>query len=164
MKILGIDNGLDGALFQIESDMNGNQVTTHNVMPVIDGGKKREYDVNAITNFISNLRPDHAFLEKAQAMPGQGVSSMFSIGLGYGIVRGVLSALKIPYTLVHPKTWQKEMFRDCPKDDTKAQSVIVAKRLFPQLDFLATPRCRVAHDGLTDAALIATYGKRVLAH
>ena len=159
MRVMGIDNGLDGALVCLNSDGGISKL----VMPTIESGTgKREYDVQVIVGFVLCYRPDHVFLEKAQAMPGQGVSSMFSIGNGYGIMRGIIGALSIPHTLVHPKTWQKVMFKDVPKQDTKAASVKVCKRLFPQLDWKASDRCRKAHDGLTDAALIAAYGMREL--
>lgn len=158
MRVIGIDNGLDGALVCLTP-----KDIAKLVMPTLGGGDtKREYDVDSILGFILCYRPDHIFLEKAQAMPGQGVSSMFSIGNGYGIMRGIIGALKIPHTLVHPKTWQKVMFKDVAKTDTKAASVAVCKRLFPQLDWKATERCKKPHDGLTDAALIAAYGMREL--
>lgn len=156
MNILGIDGGLDGGMFLIA------EPCAKFVMPTIDGKSGREYDIPEIVKFIDLCFPNHVFLEKAQAMPGQGVTSMFSIGNGYGIMRGILAAKKIPHTLVHPKTWQKVMFKDVSKEDTKAASVRVAKQLFPQIDWKATDRCRKAHDGLTDAALIAEYGRRLL--
>ena len=48
-----------------------------------------------------------AILERVHAMPGQGVTSMFSFGANYGYWRGVLQGLRIPFTEVHPRTWQK---------------------------------------------------------
>jgi len=43
-----------------------------------------------------------AALEKVHAMPGQGVTSMFSFGTSWGIWQGILAAMKIPYILVGP--------------------------------------------------------------
>jgi crossover junction endodeoxyribonuclease RuvC len=158
MRVLGIDNGLDGGLVEV-SDVGLVKL----VMPAITiKASKREYNIPALAAWIKLWKPDHAFLEKAQAMPGQGVSSMFSIGNGYGIMRGLLTGLGIPHTLVHPKTWQKVMFQDLPKSDTKAMSTVIAGRLWPSEDWRATPKCKKAHDGLTDAACIAEYGRRVL--
>lgn len=166
MRIVGIDNGLDGGLVLIDSSLASTPELQYHglavaVTPtVIVRGSKREYDANAIVERLKLWKPNHVYLEKAQAMPGQGVTSMFSIGQGYGLYRGILSALKIPYTLVHPKTWQKDMFRDQPKTDTKAMSFIVCSRIWPSVSWLATPRCKKPHDGLTDAALIAAYGQK----
>ena len=49
-----------------------------------------------------------AAVEKVGAMPGQGVTSMFMFGTGYGFIQGALSALSIPYQLVPPKKWKSE--------------------------------------------------------
>jgi hypothetical protein len=46
------------------------------------------------------------------------------------------------------------------KIDTKATSLIAAKRLFPEEKFLATSRSKVPHDGIVDAVLIGEYCKR----
>lgn len=160
MITLGIDNGLDGAMALVE----GLSLKECVVTPTVTVKEsKREYNANEITAIIRRMKPDHVFLEKAQSMPHQGVASMFSIGLGYGMFRGILASLGIPHTLVHPKTWQKLMFRDLPKSDTKAMSHIVCMRLWPGASWLASPRCKKPHDGLTDAALIAEYGRRTLA-
>jgi crossover junction endodeoxyribonuclease RuvC len=51
--------------------------------------------------------PVTAILEKVHAMPGQGVTSMFSFGANYGFYRGVLQALQIPFEEVTPQHWQK---------------------------------------------------------
>lgn len=154
-----MDNGLDGGIAFVNEKVRGAVP-----MPVIGkkGLGKREYDLSAIVELLKKQEPTHAFIEKAQAMPGQGVSSMFSIGKGYGCMIGVCAGLGIPYTLVHPKTWQKVMFLDLPKADTKALSLIVCQRLFPSLSLKASDRCSKAHDGMTDALCIAEYGRRLL--
>src|ERR1035437_10078599 len=159
MKILGVDNGLSGGLVIVEDGKLAHMLVTPTVLVK---ASKREFNEDAIVAFIEKHKPDHVFLEKAQSMPGQGVSSMLSIGLGYGTYRGILAALKLPRTLVHPKTWQKVMFQDLPKTDTKAMSHIVCMRLWPGMSWLASERCKKAHDGLTDAAMIAMYGFRLL--
>lgn len=95
-------------------------------------------------------------LEKAQAMPDQGVSSMFSIGFGFGLYQGILSVFGVSYEIVHPKKWQK-IFSIA--EDTKAKAFETAQRLFPKLEF-ATERGRVL-TGRCDSVLLAEYGRRV---
>lgn len=164
MRILGIDNGLQGALVLLEDGVP----TQRHVMPVIEIKKgkkvKHEYEIAQIARLLRELSPDHAFLELAHAMKGQGVTSMFGIGLGFGINRGLLTGLNIPHTIVFSKRWQKEAFRGCPpeKGESKAMGVIVCGRLWPSIDFRATERSKKAHEGLVDAALIAYYGHRLL--
>ncbi len=98
-----------------------------------------------------------AAVEKVGAMPGQGVTSMFSFGKSAGYIEGVLSGLGIPYQLVPPVKWKKE-FSLIGKD--KRTSIECCKRLFPGLDLRRTERCRTDSDGKAEAALIAEYARR----
>ena len=128
-------------------------------MPIIEG-EKRAYDIQFIIQAFELWKPDKAILEKAQPYPGQGSVSNYSTGLGYGIMQGILSALKIPFEVVHPKTWQKLIFAGLPHDDTKAASALFCQRKWPTVDWRATERCKKIHDGLTDAACLAEFGFR----
>ena len=160
MRILGIDNGLDGGLVLL---MDGKVSDTH-IMPTVGekGREKRAYDQEAIFRVIETLRPDHAFLEWAQAMPGQGVTSMFSIGFGFGLMQGLLVGRRVPTTLVRPQAWQKVMFAGQPKGDTKSTSYLVCSKAWPEIEWRRSEKCRTPHSGLTDAACIAEYGRRQL--
>lgn len=160
MLIIGVDNGLDGAIVALNST---GQVQLREVTPTIGTGK-REFDDREMARILASVTSAYAatvFLERAQAMPGQGVSSMFSVGLGYGLWRGIIAAAGVPVEIVSPRAWQSVMFAGVNKDDTKAASAIVASRLSPG-DWRKNERCRVAHDGLTDAYCIAEYGRRQL--
>jgi hypothetical protein len=44
--------------------------------------------------------------------------------------------------------------------ETKAMSLLAAKRLFPNEDLRATERCAKAHDGKVDALLLAEFCRR----
>lgn len=99
-----------------------------------------------------------AAVEKVGAMPGQGVSSMFSFGKSAGFIEGVLTALCIPYQLVTPQRWKKEFTLHHSKED----SITVCKRLFPGVDLLPTTRCRKESDGMAEALLMAEYARRKL--
>lgn len=159
---IGIDNGLDGGLVILSGT---GAVVAKLVTPTIGvaGKGKRAYDVPAMVRFLREWAAPNvgarAYLERAQAMPGQGVSSMFSIGYGYGLWTGILTSLGIPFEVVAPRTWQNEMFAGINRDDTKRASALVAARLSPGSDWRATERSRVPHDGLTDAFCIAEYGR-----
>ena len=95
-------------------------------------------------------------LEKVNAMPGQGVVSMFNFGQNYGFIQGVLKAYEIPYELVTPQKWKKEFSVTSDKNT----SIEVCKRLFPSVNLKATDRCKKDHDGMAEALLIAEYGRR----
>lgn len=160
--LVGIDNGLDGALVMVDFDTN--ELLASFVMPTV-GTKKREYNVSCITSILEawNNKNDiqSVALERAQAMPKQGVSSMFSIGYGFGVMQGILTALGISYVIVMPKEWQKRCFAGMPKDDTKKSSYLFASRMCPSATFLATSRSRVPHSGLTDAYCMAWWLKNI---
>ena len=49
-------------------------------------------------------------MEDIHSMPGQGVATTFTFGHNVGFLHGLLVAFKIPYTLVTPRKWQKEMW------------------------------------------------------
>lgn len=160
MIYLGIDNGIAGALAAYDSDTN---TVIPYVMPVIKvkkaKGNKNDYDIPAVVTWFkeqTNVRM--VILEKAQAYPGQGSVSMFNIGRGYGIIEGILAGLSLPYMVIHPKTWQKEMFKGMPHSDTKQASIVTAQRLFPDTKFIASDKATKLHNGMSDASLMAYYG------
>lgn len=97
-------------------------------------------------------------LEKVNAMPHQGVVSMFNFGMNYGFIQGVLKAYNIPFELVPPQKWKKEFSVTSDKNT----SIEVAKRLFPQVNLKATERCKKDHDGMAEALLLAEYCRRKL--
>ena len=98
-----------------------------------------------------------ACVERVGAMHGQGVTSMFTFGQGFGYILGVLAALGIGVQLVPPGTWKKE-FSLIGKD--KTASVKACKRLFPGVSLLPTEKCRKDSDGMAEALLMAEYGRR----
>lgn len=102
--------------------------------------------------------PKHIFIEKAQAMPRQGVVSMFNYGMGQGKILGWIEALEIPHTLIHPRTWCKEMHAGCTGQDAKTKSAQAVRRLFPTAEIKVNGK--TPHKGLIDAYLIMEYGRR----
>jgi crossover junction endodeoxyribonuclease RuvC len=164
MLVIGIDNGLDGGIVGIRNN-DPSTPLLRAITPTLGSGK-RSYDIAEMAALLRKMvsvdREPKVFLERAQAMPGQGVSSMFSIGYGFGIWQGLLTALLVPFEIVSPQRWQRDMFVGVNRDDTKAASAVVAQRLRPGTDWRANARCRKPHDGLTDAFCIAEYGRRTM--
>lgn len=155
----GIDPGAAGAIAAIYPASNHAQVWP---MPYSSSA----YDLDRLRELLSfdpeNEQP-FAIIEKVHAMPKQGVTSVFSFGKGDGILLGMLGALKIPHIEVPPRTWQKVMLEGEDKTDGKAASIRVARRLFPGVSLRASDRCRVDHDGMAEALLMADYGRRIRA-
>ncbi len=117
-------------------------------------------------------------MEEVHAIFGSSAKSTFNFGEINGILKGVLMANKIPYHLVQPKVWQKEIWankdyiinyktktirgveRSIKEINTKATSINAAKRLFPAIDFRKNERCKNIDDNKVDSLLIAEYGRR----
>lgn len=148
-KVAGIDPGLAGAV----ASYDGERVFVFD-MPVLElarGGKnKRELDAVALSNLMEPI-DGKVFVEQVGAMPGQGVTSMFSFGRSFGIVLGILASYRLPTTLVHPKTWKKALSVRDGKDGARLR----ASELMPGD---AHQWALKKHDGRAEAALIAYYG------
>lgn len=97
-----------------------------------------------------------ACLEQVGAMPGQGVTSMFSFGKSAGFLEGVMQAFGIKYQLIRPQTWKKEF----GLNSSKQKSIDVCRKLFPEISLLRTEKCKKPHDGMAEALLMAEYAKR----
>lgn len=156
MIVVGIDPGLKGAI----AFLKGKKARVH-IMPTLKMTKsKLTIDENRVRDMLEKYKVGHVFIEKAQAMPKQGGVSMFNYGTGWGILRGICVGLHLPYTLLHPRTWKKVMCHDMPK--SKEASIIAAKRLWPNISLLPTPRSKKDSDGMADALCMAEYGRRLL--
>lgn len=157
---VGIDPGKSGFLVAIDGD--GNVVAEAATPTIRVGRSRREYDVPAMRDALRGLGPDAAFvtIEKQQAMPGQGGTSMFSVGLGMGLWVGLVVGLGFPYQVVHPRTWRKAMCRDVPGEDPKGRSILAAQRLFPDVDLRKSERARKPDHNKADALLLASYGRK----
>jgi crossover junction endodeoxyribonuclease RuvC len=154
MLIAGIDVGFSGAIALIQADdmlMTPHIVSLQN-MPVLKTSRS-EINLQEVVNTLSHA--DHVFIERAQTMPGQGISSSGRYMESYGMLQGICAALKIPYELVTPQRWKKAMMPDAPKD--KEASMVFAMRRYPELQF----KFKKDH-GKADSLLLATYGWYVL--
>lgn len=88
-------------------------------------------------------------VEKVHAMPGQGVTSMFTFGMGYGALRMAVLACGIPFEGVTPQAWMKGL--GCLTGGDKKVTRARAQTLFPELKVT---------DAIADALLIAEFAKR----
>jgi crossover junction endodeoxyribonuclease RuvC len=155
MKI-GIDPGVSGAIALLNS--KGECLHVEDMPTMILNGKKQQVNAVELARMLErwhNLskEPLVAFLEAVSAMPGQGVSSMFNFGMGYGIVQGVLATQRIPFVLVRPQQWKKRAGLIGAEKD-KARTI--AQQLFPSVDL-----SRKKDIGRADAILIAKYGEMI---
>jgi crossover junction endodeoxyribonuclease RuvC len=155
MIILGIDPGLSGALAFFHVEKGHLSIVDMPTVEVIRNNKKKnEINAGALAHIIKVAQAEdtiHATLERVGAMPGQGVTSMFSMGRSVGIIEGVLATLEIPVTITAPKSWQKMANVRDGKDGSRLR----ATELFPAYAGLFA---RKKDNGRSDAALIAWAG------
>lgn len=152
MIIIGIDPGLSGAVAFYDTVTKDIEIHDMPTVEVTRNGKaKRELSAAMLSEILTSRKADGAFLERVNAMAGQGVSSVFSFGRSSGIVEGILAAYDIPTTLVTPQAWQKAVGQRGGKDGSRER----AMQLFPAQAALFS---RKKDDGRSDAALIAYYG------
>src|SRR6516164_8318269 len=101
--ILGIDPGVRGGLALVEiNDGIAPQLVDAIDIPVTGVGAKERVDVLTIRNWIAQLAPQHALIERAQAMPKQGASSGFKYGRAIGAIEAVITCSAIPLTIIEP--------------------------------------------------------------
>lgn len=145
--VLGIDPGITGGLAWLYPD---GTVTTCDI-PVAGG----EVDVDSVARMIQGATPTFAMIERAAAMPKQGVSSTFKFGAAYGALRAAVAVCQIPQHLVAPTVWKRHFKLSSDKEEARALAI----RLWPGSGQFA----RKKDHGRAEAALIARYGAETLA-
>jgi crossover junction endodeoxyribonuclease RuvC len=122
-----------------------------------NGKTKRDMDLAALVELIERHRPAFAVVERVGAMPGQGVSSMFAFGRGFGSILGTLAALRVPVELVTPATWKRTLSVPAGKDGARLR----ASQLLPAHGGYWR---RAKDDGRAEASMLAWYGLAYLSN
>lgn len=126
--------------------------------PYLDGFMFREWIVTRLAGCRQIIG---AYVEKVHAMPKQGVVSTASFMRNYGQILGVIQTLKILLQFARPVDWQKAVLGGTT-GGKKTLAVQFCDETHPDVNLLATPRCRKKHDGMADAMCICEYGRRQL--
>ena len=179
---VGIDPGKDGAM----SFLYPNGSVEVRLFPKIG----TEYNVLEMTNIFKDMSIDpdykyHVIIEDVKALQRPMDAGNWELSRGKTILEVSCLAFKVPMTMVHSKTWQKEMWQGIPEQRepsktsinkkgekvtkqgsvlTKEMSKLAATRLFPSIDFRnpdrKTERAKSLHTGVVDSLLIAEFGRR----
>jgi len=139
--VLGVDPGMRGGIAFVYEQ---GAVMAYDI-PLVGS----EVDVEQLVRWFDERQPRLGVLERAQAFPEQGRSSIFRYGCAWGSIRGAIVASKIPLEYVTPGKW-KAHFR---VGNDKELSRGLAQRLWPGTGLFA----RVKDHGRAEAALIARY-------
>jgi crossover junction endodeoxyribonuclease RuvC len=108
MRVLGIDPGIHGALAIVEIT-NGAAPQLVAVCDVPTLGAKARERVNALMlrDWLMAQRPDHALIERAGAMPKQGIASTFKFARAVGSLETIVTCLDISLSIIEPSVWKK---------------------------------------------------------
>lgn len=147
---IGIDPGKDGAIALVAGD--GRFMSVHD-MP--------DYPPR-IKEILAVIQPDkYVAIEGQGSRPSQSSVSTFSQAENFGVLKGILYALEIPFEVISPQAWKKQLRIPAGKGDTpaakrkdgKEKSMKIAEAMFPMVQ-LRGPR-NGALDGRAEALLIA---------
>ena len=153
MRIIGIDPGLSGAIAILEN----NKVVGIYDMPVMAEGKKNKRQlnsaqlVNILKDNINTKEEITVVVEQVNAMPGQGVTSMFNFGQTFGAIKGVCAALNLSIFFVRPSKWKKHFELINSSKDSSRTKVI---EMYPSLSRQLSKKKDV---NKSDAILIARF-------
>ena len=153
MIVVGIDPGLSGAIAILEN----NKVLNIFDMPVMAEGKKNKRQLNSaqlVSIIKDGTKPESEIavvVEQVNAMPGQGVTSMFNFGQTFGAIKGVCAALELPIFFVRPSKWKKHFELINSSKDSSRTKVI---EMYPSLSNQLAKKKDV---NKSDAILIARF-------
>ena len=139
-------------------------------------------DMYSISEFLHKISINNSgvvcVIEDVHALFGSSAKSTFRFGFNKGFLVGLLCANNIPYNLISPSVWQKEMWGNSDmvvtykevvvkgkktsrkEINTKQTSINACKRLFPTVDLRKSPRSKKPDDNKVDSMLLSEYGRR----
>lgn len=183
-RLLGVDPGVGGGLAWVEAD---GQILDACPMPIQvrrqNGRDKKFICCDTLHELCARYVVDEVWIEDVHSSPQMGVTSAFNFGRGVGSLEGVaacwwpLQARFWP----HPSVWKPSLGVPADKKRTieravfpKAGGILVTNaHAIQNVGKLlkkhkqGKPGRRVPgdfHDGMVEAALIATYGHRATPH
>ena len=136
MRIFGIDPGLSGAIAVLENEVVLDIID----LPVMAEGKKNKRQLNSaqlsqyMSKNVENINKTSVVVEQVNAMPGQGVTSMFNFGQTFGAIKGISASLKLPIYFVRPSKWKKHFdLINSSKDASRTKAIEIYPSLAEKL-------------------------------
>jgi hypothetical protein len=154
---VGIDGGINGGISGIDGEGN---IIFMTIMPTVSSS----YDLKELENVFDKLLLRYellVMLEDIHIIPISGnktIAKMFDL---FGTMKTFLYMKRISYQIVRASTWQKALYKGIQANDTKTAGIMWCLKKYPKEDFLATPRCKKPHDGITDSVCIANYNRYI---
>jgi len=136
VRIFGIDPGLSGAIAVLENEVVLDIID----LPVMSEGKKNKRQLNSaqlsqyMSKNVENIHKTSVVVEQVNAMPGQGVTSMFNFGQTFGAIKGISATLKLPIYFVRPSKWKKHFdLINSSKDASRTKAIEIYPSLAEKL-------------------------------
>jgi len=151
MITIGVDPGLSGAIGVLK---NGIYLAVLDMPTVAKGSGSVKNEVNPaelmtlLKQHVLNNENVSVVLERVNSMPGQGVSSTFSLGDSFGCARSIIAACRYELTYTSPAHWKKFFNLGSDKDASRALAI----RLFP-----TAPLGLKKHSDRAEALLMARW-------
>lgn len=165
----------------------GIDVGSKGFISVQKNGKWEHYsiednDLYQLSEIMLRIRLDNdsiaCVIEDVHPIFGSSAKATFQFGFNKGYLIGLLAANQIPYTLVQPKEWQREMWINADmvvnykqtivrgkeitrkEVNTKQTSINACKRLFPTMDLRKSERAKKIDDNKVDSILMCEFARR----
>lgn len=148
---VGIDPGIGGAVAAVTAQGEFIDVASMPIQAKKSG--RNEVDALALHEWFESLRGKrilYSMIERVSAMPGQGVSGMFSLGDSFGSARAIAVVSSERTDFAQPGVWKKKM----QLTNNKFYSLTVARKCFPKA---SEHLSRKKDEGKAEALLLAKY-------
>jgi len=156
MCFVGIDPGKRGGIALLPSSP-ASPMPEAMLTPFTERGA---VNLPPILDFLEPFGPPTAIaVESVHAMPGQGVSAMFSFGKSAGGVEALSTLFDCPHLYPTPQSWMKHVLTGYRRSDGGGKpSVLYVQNNYPSFN-LTPGRCTKPQDGLSDAICLAEFAK-----
>lgn len=150
---LGIDPGKQGGIVALK----GTKIEWY-LMP--------DTEIDLLTLLESYADASYCCLENVGSRPGEGHKGAFTFGEGFGRLKMGVLAVKVPFELVQPRTWQK-LFKVKPKGSKETHRAFkdrirqIAQRQFPRIPLWYEKGSLGKQRAMCDALLIAEYCRKL---
>lgn len=156
-RVCGIDPGLSSGAIAFYGRLLPLQLScrlwTAVPIPTVGDGSSKRINATLLSELLGHLRPEIAYIEDGQTMPGQASGSMGRYLRACGAIEATVELAGIQVVPVRPHVWKPAMGL---RKATKRQSIDLARELFPtHAD--TTFKLQKSHN-LAEAALLALYG------
>ena len=151
MRIFGIDPGIAGAIAILDEKI----IDVIELPTMSDGKKQKQLNSAQLSQYISkniiDINKTVVVVEQVNAMPGQGVTSMFNFGQTFGAIKGISATLKLPIFFVRPSKWKKHFeLINSSKDASRTKAI----EMYPSFAQILSKKKDV---NKSDAILIARF-------